>query len=114
MLKSFEIGYGEEKVIIHPKMATIEQTDNFARDLMDVSDNDSKYDTEFAIYKTAIDTFSAKPAEKVVRKDGVSKRVPIEGGITSHFSVRTPESERIAREAYQIIVGQMRPASSFL
>lgn len=112
-MKSFEIGYGDDKVIIHPKMASIEQTDNFARDLMDVSE-DSKYDTEFEIYKSAIDTFSAKPAEKVVKEKGVSKRVPVEGGIALYFSVRTPETERIVREAYQIIVGQMRPNSSFL
>ena len=114
-MKPFEIGYGEDKVIIYPKMASIEQTDNFSRDLSDVSDTDeSKYDTEFSIYKTALDTFSAKPAEKVVKEKGVTKRVPLEGGLSAHFGVRTPEAERIVREAYQIVVGQMRPASSFL
>ena len=114
-MKPFEIGYGDEKVIIYPKMASIAQTDDFSRQLSDVSDSDeSKYDTEFAIYKTALDEFSAKPAEKIVREKGEPKRVPLEGGITSHFANRTPEAERIVREAYGIVLGQMRPASSFL
>lgn len=114
-MKSFEIGYGEDKVVIHPKMASIAQTDDVSRQLSDLSDSDeSKYDAEFDILKTALDTFSAKPAEKIVKEKGVAKRVPLEGGITSYYSVRTAENERIVRDAYNIVVGQMRPISSFL
>lgn len=114
-MKSFEIGYGDEKIIIHPKMGSIAQTDEIDRQLLDVSDSDeSKHDVEFEIFKQALDTFSAKPAEKIIREKGVPKRVPIEGGIAAHFTTRTAESERIVREAYSIVVAQMRPSSSFL
>lgn len=114
-MKSFEIGYGDDKVIIHPKLVTVAESEDVQRKLNDITDTDTeKYQKEFEICRGALDAFSAKPAEKLVKEKGEYKRVPIEGGLTAHFATRTVESERIVREAYQIVMALQRPDSRFL
>lgn len=114
-LKSFEIGYGDNKIRIHPKMVSVETADEFQRQLNDIADSDSdKNEKEFQICRAAIDAFSDRPAEKLVSDKGASKAVAIEGGLTAHFPARTPESDRIVRNAYQIIQSQFMPDSRFI
>ena len=114
-MKPFEIGYGEDKVVIHPRLATVAEVDDVQRQLNDISDSDTeKYNLEFQICRDALDAWSKVPAEKLVKDKGEYKRVKIEGGLKAHYAERTPENERIVREAYQIVCTQFRPDSRFV
>ena len=114
-LKSIEIGYGDDKVIIHPRMASVAEVDEVQRSLNDVADTDTeKYQKEFCICRDAIESFSASPPERLEKVKGEFKRFPLDGGLAARFAERTVENERIIREAYQLILVQCRPESRFL
>lgn len=114
-LKSIEIGYGEEKVIIHPGMISVAEQDDVQQRLNDVADTDTeKYQKEFEICREALEEFSAQPAEKLIKEKGEYKRVPLEGGLTKHFAERTVENERVVRGAYQLFLQQLQPEARFL
>ena len=114
-MKSFDIGYDNDKVRIHPRMASVAEVEDYQQQINDVADGDlEKYQKYFDICKAAIDDFSAKPAEKLVKEKGELKAVALEGGITASFEKRTPHAERIVRDAYQLIVRMMNPSTDFI
>jgi hypothetical protein len=114
-MKSFDIGYTEDKVRIHPRMASVAEVEDYQQQFNDVADNDTeKYQKYFDICKSAIEDFSAKPAEQLVKEKGEFKAVALSGGISGHFEKRTPENERIVRDAYKLIIAQMSPESAFI
>lgn len=114
-MKPLEIGYGENKIIIYPKMISVAEQDDFQQQLNDLADTDTeKYKKEFEICRAALESMSEKPAEKLVKEKGEFKKVKIEGGLSAHFLERTIENERVVRDAYQIVLSQMRPESRFL
>lgn len=114
-LKSFEVGFGENKVIVHPRMISVAEQDEVQSRFNDIADTDTeKYQKQFEICREALDTFSSQPAERLIKEKGEFKRVAIEGGLNQHFAERTPENERIVREAYQLVLAQMRPESRFI
>ncbi len=114
-MKTLEIGFGENKIVIQPRMASVAETDDIARQLNDIAETDTeKYQKEFEICRAALDEWSAQPAEKLEKIKGEYKRVPLEGGLAAHFAIRNDENERVVRDAYQIVISQMRPESRFL
>jgi len=114
-MKSFEIGYGDDKVIIHPRMASIAEVEETQRQLNELAeDSADKYQREFELCRDALDSWSKSPAEKLVKEKGEFKPVKIEGGLKAHYAERSPENERCVREAYQIVCTQFRPDSRFV
>lgn len=114
-LKPIEVGYGDEKVIIHPRMISVAEQNSVHEQLTDIADTDTeKYQKEFQILRDALDEFSAQPAERLEKVKGEFKRLPIEGGLAAHFANRTNESERIVRKAYELFVEQLSPDGSFM
>jgi len=114
-LKTIEIGFGDNKVRIHPRIISVAEQDEIQNRFNDIADTDTqKYQLEFEICREALDTFSAAPAEKLVKEKGEYKAVPIEGGLTAHFAERTPENERTVRSAYQLFLTQLQPSAIFL
>ena len=114
-LKPIEIGYGDEKIVLYPRMFSVAEQQEVADRLTDVADTDTeKYQKEFEICRDALDEFSDKPAAKLVKAKGEFKHEPIGGGLKTHFAVRTLENERVVREAYQLFLVQTRPESRFL
>ncbi len=114
-LKPIEIGYGDEKIVIRPRMMSVAEQDELTAQFADISDTDTdKYQKEFEICRDALDAFSAQPAAQLVKEKGEYKRVPIEGGLTKHFADRSIEAERVVREAYQLVLLQQRPESRFI
>lgn len=114
-LKPIEIGYGDEKIVLFPRMFSVAEQQEVSDKLTDVADTDTgKYQKEFEICRAALDEFSASPAAKLVKVKGEFKHEPVDGGLNAHFATRTDENERIVREAYQLYINQARPDSRFL
>lgn len=114
-LKTIVIGFGDNKVHIHPRMISVAEQDDIQNRFNDIADTDTdKYQKEFEICREALETFSSKPAEKLVKEKGEYKAVPLDGGLAAHFAERTPENERTVRSAYQLLLQQMQPEASFL
>jgi hypothetical protein len=121
-LTSFKIGYGDDQVVFHPRMASIAEFDDVQLKLNDIKDSDEeKYQKQFDICIEAIAEWSSETPQKLVKEKGEFKRVDLVenpesslDALKRYFAQRTPEGERIIREAYQLFLVGMRPESSFL
>lgn len=114
-LKPIEIGYGKDKIVIFPRMISVAEQEDVQSKFTDIADTDTeKYQKEFEICRNAIDEFSERTVCRLEKDKGEYQHLVIEGGATAHFADRTTENERVVREAYQLMLGQMRPESRFL
>lgn len=121
-LKPFKVGYGDEKIVFHPRMATVAEVDDVNQQLNDIADSDElKYTKDFDIRLAAVSEWSAEAPEKLVKVKGEFIREPLVENAESaldamkrYFGDRTPESERIIRAAYNAFNLQFNPEIDFL
>lgn len=113
-LKTIEVGYGDERILIHPRLISVAEQNSVHEQLTDVADTDTeKYQKEFEILRDALDSFAAQPAERLEKIKGEFKRFPIEGGLAKLYAMRTNENERVIRKAYELFVEQLSPEANF-
>jgi hypothetical protein len=121
-LKPFKVGYGDEKIVFHPRMATVAEVDDVNQQLNDIADSDDqKYQKDFDIRITAISEWSAEAPQKLVKIKGEFQRQPLIEDAEStldamkrFFGDRTPENERVIRAAYNAYNLQFNPEIDFL
>lgn len=114
-MKPLEIGYGDEKIVIFPKMISVAVQEDVERQLSEQAETDPlKYEKNFAIRRDALDAWSVKPAVKVVKKDGKCIHEEIKGGLKTLYAEMTIENERIVTDAFTIVLNQLRPDGRFL
>ena len=112
-LKPIEIGYGDSKYIFYPRMISVAEQEEVTNRFNDISDSFEKFQKEFEICREAVEAFSAKPCERLVKEKGEFKKEPVES-LQTEFAERSATGERIIREVYQLYLVQMRPESRFI
>jgi hypothetical protein len=121
-LKPFKVGYGDEQIVFHPRMATLAEVDDVRQQLNDISDSDEeKYQKDYEIRIAAISEWSAEAPQKLVKEKGEFVRQPLVENAEStldamkrFFGDRTPENERVIRAAYNAFDLQFNPTIDFL
>jgi hypothetical protein len=121
-LKPFKVGYGDEQIVFHPRMATLAEQTDVQQKFNNISDSDEeKYQKEFDILIEAVSEWSLETPKKLVKVKGEFKREPLVENAEStldamkrYFAERTAEDERVLRAAYNSYVSQMSPEISFL
>ncbi len=119
-LKPIEIGYGDEKVIFHLRMISIAEEETISRKFADLADSTEKYQKEFEICKEALGEFSISMPQRLEKVKGEFVKKPLAeaetaaGAIDTFFKERTPEKERIVRDAYFMFKRLLSPDGRFL
>lgn len=119
-MKPIEIGF-EQKVIFYPTMISQAEEDALTRRLRDAADDEvDKYKNEFEICREALGEHSEKMPERLEEIKGEFTALPLTDAetpaqaIADYFKERTPENERIIRDAYFLWREQLRPNARFL
>lgn len=120
-MKPIEIGFDNNKVVFYPRMISVAEEDALTRKLRDAADEEvDRYKNEYEICREALGEYSEKMPERFEEKQGEITRVPLTDAATpaqaiaDFFKERTPENERIVRDAYYLFREQLRPSARFL
>lgn len=121
-LKPIQVGYGDEQIIIFPRIISRAEEDIYNQRFADIADSDElKYQKEFEICLDFLGEYSIQLPEKTIIVEGKTERVPLIDGaetptaaLLEYFSDRTAVSERIVTEAYYLFKRQLNPSARFL
>lgn len=119
-LKPIEIGFGESKIIIYPRMASIAEENDVQERFNEIADADhEKWQKQYEICREALGEFSEEMPATLVKEKGEYKPVKLEGNtptdaLNKFFAERTVENERTVRDAFWLIKSQWSSDSRFL
>ncbi len=121
-LKPIEIGFGESKVIFFMRMISVAEESEVQERFNEIADADfDKWQKQFEICKSALGEFSEAMPQRLEKEKGEFKKVDLVEGaetpssaIDAFFKERTPENERVIRDAFWLFKGQLTSESRFL
>lgn len=121
-LKPIQIGYGDEKFVIYPRLISVAEEIELTKTFSKISDSDeNKYQKIFDLCKKALGEYSIQPPVRIIKENGKQKHIPLienaetaSEAIENFFAEQTPHNERIMREAYFSFISQQSPSAILL
>jgi hypothetical protein len=120
-LKPIEVGYGNERVIIFPRMCSVSEQEEFDLRFTEIGAGSEKHAQEFALCKAILAEISLEVPQKSVKEITGWKKSPLvenaetpAEAINVYFAEMSMESERIVRTLYRLYTSSLQPDASFL